>query len=72
MHNNSSSSPPGRTVRLPRICDLTGASSATIWRWTKTDPAFPKPFHLSSAITCWDEDEVLAWLQSKKAQRESA
>ena len=61
--------PSGHVARLPRVRDLTGASSATIWRWTKVDPSFPKPFHPSPAITCWDEREVLDWIEQKKAQR---
>ena len=57
-----------RAVRLPRVCDLTGVSRASIWRWVKSDPTFPRPFHLSEAITCWDEAEVQQWIASKKAQ----
>ena len=58
-----------RAVRLPRVCDLTGASRATVWRWAKTDHTFPRPFRISPAITCWDEGELLKWLESKKAMR---
>ena len=62
----------GRAIRLPGVCDLTGASRTTIWRWVKEDPAFPKPFRLSAAVTCWDEDEILKWVKSKKdAHRDS-
>jgi predicted DNA-binding transcriptional regulator AlpA len=57
-----------RAVRLPRVCDLTGASRATIWRKVKEDASFPRPFKLSPAITVWDEAEVLQWLTSKKAE----
>ena len=71
-HATSFNSPAGRAIRLSDVMNLLGASRPTIWRWSRRDPAFPKPFHLSSSITCWDEEEVLAWLQSKKAQRESA
>ena len=60
---------PSRAIRLDRVCDLTGASRATVWRWVATDVRFPRPFHLSPAITCWDEAEVLAWIASKKALR---
>ena len=62
----------GRAVRLPGVCDLTGASRTTIWRWVKDDPSFPKPFRLSAAVTCWDEGEILEWVKSKKdAHRDS-
>lgn len=59
----------GRAIRLREVIQLTGASPPTIWRWSRSDPTFPRPFHLSPAITCWDEDEVRAWLQTKKAER---
>jgi predicted DNA-binding transcriptional regulator AlpA len=58
-----------RAIRLPRVCDLISSSRATVWRLVKKDPTFPKPFRLSEAITCWDEDELSAWLDAKKAQR---
>lgn len=61
-----------RAVRLPRVCDLTGASPATIWRWVRLEAGFPLPFHLSAAVTAWDEGEVIAWLEQKKAQRGKA
>ena len=56
-----------RAVRLTDVCNLTGASKTTIWRWVKHDPGFPRPFKLSQAVTCWDEGEILDWVQSKKA-----
>lgn len=63
---------PSRAIRLPRVCDLTGASRPTIWRWVRADASFPKPFSLSVGITAWDEAEVVAWLQAKKSQRSAA
>lgn len=58
-----------RAIRLSEVMHLTGASRPTIWRWSKVDPTFPKPFQLSSAITCWCEAEVVEWLEAKKAAR---
>ena len=58
-----------RAIRLPRVCDLTGASRPTIWRWVRNDASFPKPFSLSAGVTAWDEAEVIKWLQAKKSQR---
>jgi prophage regulatory protein len=58
-----------RAIRLDRVCDLTGVSRATVWRWVKTDPSFPLRFQLSAGITCWDEGEILAWIDAKKAAR---
>jgi predicted DNA-binding transcriptional regulator AlpA len=61
----------GHVIRLPQVCTLTSASRATVWRWVNNDGTFPKPFHLSPGITCWDEVELLAWIASKKAERPS-
>ena len=62
---------PSRALRLPRVCDLTGASRSTVWRWVKNDPDFPRPFHLSKSksVTCWDEREILDFLEFEKAER---
>lgn len=57
---------PGRAIRIDRVCELTGVSRPTIWRLSKSDPTFPKPFKLSAAITCWDEGELLAWIAAKR------
>jgi predicted DNA-binding transcriptional regulator AlpA len=60
-----------RAVRLNEVCQLLGASRATIWRWTKSDLSFPKPFHLGPAVTCWDYAELIRWVEGKKAARHS-
>lgn len=65
----TSETAPSRALRLRRVCDLTGASRSTVWRWVSSDSSFPKPFHLSPAVTVWDEAEILAWLNAKKAAR---
>jgi prophage regulatory protein len=71
-HSSNQFLTPSRAIRLPRVCDLTGASRPTIWRWVRDDASFPKPFSLSAGITAWDEAEVIAWLQVKKSQRSAA
>ena len=58
-----------RAVSVARVSELTGASRATVWRWAKDDPTFPKPFRLSAGITRWDEGEVLHWISTKRAWR---
>lgn len=66
----SGTTPASRAMRLPQVCQLVGASPATVWRWAKHDATFPRPFKVSEAITCWDERELCAWIDSKKAARE--
>ncbi len=56
-----------RVVRIKSICQMTGCSPATIWRWVKTDPAFPKPFKLGPNSTGWDDSEIDRWLSARKA-----
>jgi predicted DNA-binding transcriptional regulator AlpA len=60
---------PSRLIRLKRVCELTASSPASVWRIHKYDLTFPQSFKLSEGITCWDESEVLAWIEAKKAAR---
>jgi predicted DNA-binding transcriptional regulator AlpA len=69
MLNDIRQDTPSRPIRLPRVCELTASSPATVWRKKKNDPTFPRSFKLSEGITCWDENEVFAWIESKKAVR---
>lgn len=57
---------PSRAIRLNEVCQMTGASRATVWRWVKDRANFPKPFKLSEAITVWDEVEIASWIRSQK------
>lgn len=38
---------------------------ATVWRYVRTDPTFPKPIKLSAGCARWRSDEVEAWLASR-------
>jgi len=38
---------------------------ATVWRYTRTDPTFPKPIKLSAGCARWRVDEVEQWLASR-------
>ena len=57
-----------RAIRIPQVCSLTGQAPATVWRRVQQDPSFPRPFKLGPKITVWSETEILAWLESKKAE----
>lgn len=61
--------PTNRAIRLSEVCQMTGASRATVWRWVKARPDFPRPFKLSDAITVWDEGEVRSWIGRQMARR---
>lgn len=59
-----------RAIKVKHVAAYTGESVRTIWRRCSEDQTFPKPFKLSSQSTVWDEDEVFAWLEKKKATRQ--
>lgn len=57
------------------VADRFGVSRATIWRWTKNDPSFPKPVHLSPGCSRWPvdgQDGLEAWERSKAAPQTGA
>lgn len=62
----------GRVLRINGVCELISCSPATIWRWVKNDPDFPKSFKLSPSLTVWDEAELLGWIDQKKKLRSVA
>ena len=41
-------------------------SPATIWRWTRENPHFPKPFKLGASTTVWDADQVEAFIAAQR------
>lgn len=56
-----------RIIRRAEVEVLTGLSHATIYRKLK-NPAenFPRPVELGPNSTGWFEDEVEAWLESRR------
>ena len=56
-----------RYLRVRGVGTLIGASRSHVWNLAKTDPDFPKPIRLSRGVTVWDEHEVEAWVDAKRA-----
>lgn len=52
--------------RLPKMRELLGLGSTTIWELSRHDPDFPKPVKLTSQCTAWRADEVQAWIDTRK------
>lgn len=48
-----------------------GVSRVTVWRWRKSDPAFPQPINLSPGCVRWRVTDLEAW-ESAKARGEAA
>ena len=57
-----------RLIRLSQLAStptrqgLLPVSPTTIWRWSKTDPNFPKPIKIGKGITAWRLNEIDSWL----------
>ena len=70
------------SIRVVRINELASApakgdkpaqqgllpvSAATIWRWSRENPDFPKPFKLGPSVTAWNGDEIDAFIAKQSA-----
>ena len=55
-----------KSLRPKQAADLLGVGPATLWRWAK-QPDFPKSRKLSARCTVFDQDELIAWRDSKIA-----
>ena len=54
----------GRVVRLPEVLEMTGLSTATIWR-RERDGSFPTPVRLGGERTRavgWREQDIYDWI----------
>jgi len=68
-HGDASRAPTPlpRFLRLAQLVpDVVPVSPATIWRWSK-DGRFPAPIKLADRVTAWKLEEVLAWLEERRA-----
>lgn len=70
--NTASNVQQDRALRITNICKQLGLSRSTIYgkmnsRSTQYDEKFPKPFKISAKAVAWSENEILQWLDCKKA-----
>lgn len=54
-------SEPVRSLRPAQAAELLGVSRATLWRWQRDRPDFPRMRRLSERVTVLDRAELLAW-----------
>ncbi|ASP35633.1 AlpA family transcriptional regulator [Labrenzia sp. VG12] len=43
-------------------------SKATVWRWAKSNPDFPKPIVFSKGVTRWSLDDLLVFEARRKGE----
>lgn len=55
-----------RTIRRPAVLAKTGLSATTVY-YLEQQGKFPRHFLLTPRCAVWDESEVDAWLQSRRA-----
>ncbi|MCP4316591.1 MAG: AlpA family phage regulatory protein [Hyphomicrobiales bacterium] len=51
--------PPEVYLSVHDLCERYHVSKATIWRWVKDRPGFPKPIKLSPGTTRWRLSELV-------------
>lgn len=50
-----------KSYRPKQAAELLGIGTATLWRWIKERPDFPKPIRLSARCTVIPGDALIAW-----------
>ena len=54
-----------KTIRFPKLQEQLGVSRSTIFRWER-DGKFPKHIQLGENSTAWIQEEVDAWVESRR------
>ena len=69
-HATGTSAPnqPRRNARPAAAAHYLAVSRATLWRWCKERPNFPKPRKHGPRVTCWDLNELDAWLDAEQSR----
>ena len=60
--------PTDKFIRKSEVSKLTGLSSTSIWRLSKTGD-FPQSIKIGGYSVPYSLNEVLAWIESKKSTR---
>ena len=70
MTSTAPSAPPARPrlLRLPEVLHLTGYGRDSIYRLGRVGK-FPQRVNLSARAARWREDEIVAWIEERSAER---
>ncbi len=56
-----------RLIKLPEVESITGKGRTSIY----SDPTFPRPVKIGPRASAWVESEVMAWIESRIATRQT-
>jgi len=56
----------GRVLITPReTASRLGVHTATLYRWLRSNPEFPRPIRVSENVTAYYEDEVARYIETR-------
>lgn len=55
-----------RALRPAQAAKKLGVSLPTLWRYARSNPAFPRPIKLSERVTVFDESELDGFVASRR------
>lgn len=54
-------------LRVSQVADKLGIAVSTVWWWARESRHdFPKPVHIGSRISVWNEAEIEEWIAKRK------
>jgi prophage regulatory protein len=56
------------SFRPKHAAEFLGIGVATLWRWIKERPDFPRPIRLSARCTVVDGEQLVAWRDAQAAK----
>lgn len=60
--------PQSQSYRPKQAAELLGIGTATLWRWIKERPDFPRPIRLSTRCTVIPGDQLIAWRDAQASK----
>lgn len=57
----------GQYYRVGQVAEYFSIGASTVWSRAKSDPLFPKPFHLGMRTTVWSKSDLDAYAEKMKA-----
>jgi prophage regulatory protein len=56
-----------QSYRPKQAAELLGIGTATLWRWIKERPDFPRPIRLSARCTVIPGEKLIAWRDAQQS-----